>query len=109
AHSGSTPMNLRKDALGGVSKLHLAVREIAVKHGGVCTVGRVVTKPGIVTAVVGEAEMTLDQRHLSAQTLAAMYTDAQAASRRIAAEENIQVEWRKIWQIPPFLFNPDLI
>src|SRR5215208_3423207 len=64
AHSGSTPMSHRRDALAGVSKLHLAIRDIAVKHGGVCTVGSVTTQPGIVTAVVGEAEMTLDQRHL---------------------------------------------
>ncbi len=109
AHSGSTPMSHRKDALGGVSKLHLAVREIAVKHGGVCTVGSVTTKPGIVTAVVGEAEMTLDQRHLDAPVLAAMYKDAVDASRRIAAEEKIEVSWRKIWTIQPFPFNADLI
>src|SRR3954469_26047215 len=64
AHSGSTPMAHRRDALAGVSRLHLTIREIAVKHGGVCTVGRVTTEPGIVTAVIGQAEMTLDQRHL---------------------------------------------
>src|SRR5689334_9622781 len=72
AHSRSTPMAHRKDALGGVSKLHLAVREIAVRHGGVATVGNVVTTPGIVTAVVGEAVMTLDMRHLDAAKLATM-------------------------------------
>jgi N-carbamoyl-L-amino-acid hydrolase len=109
AHSGSTPMAHRRDALGGVSKLHLAVREIAVKHGGVCTVGSVVTKPGIVTAVVGEAEMTLDQRHLDANVLAAMYREAREASERIAKEEKIEVAWRKIWQIQPFPFHPKLI
>jgi len=109
AHSGSTPMSHRKDALGGVSKLHLAVREIAVKHGGVCTVGSVTTKPGIVTSVVAEAEMTLDQRHLDAPVLAAMYKDARDASERIAKEEKIGVEWRKIWTIQPFPFNKDLI
>ena len=109
AHSGSTPMSHRRDALAGVSRLHLAVREIAVKYGGVCTVGSVVTKPGIVTAVVGEAEMTLDQRHLDTASLAAMYADAQAASRQIAIEENIEVVWRKIWQIQPFPFDPHLI
>jgi N-carbamoyl-L-amino-acid hydrolase len=109
AHSGSTPMAHRRDALGGVSKLHLAVREIAVKHGGVCTVGSVVTKPGIVTAVVGEAEMTLDQRHLDATVLAAMHREARQASERIAKEEKIEVAWRKIWQIQPFPFHPTLI
>ncbi len=109
AHSGSTPMAHRRDALGGVSKLHLAVREIAVNHGGVCTVGSVVTKPGIVTAVVGEAEMTLDQRHLDANVLATMHHEAREASERIAKEEKIDVAWRKIWQIQPFPFHPQLI
>jgi N-carbamoyl-L-amino-acid hydrolase len=111
AHSGSTPMAHRKDALGGASKLHLAVREIANAHGGgaVCTVGSVITKPGIVTAVVGEAIMTLDQRHLDSAVLASMYRDAQHASQRIAAEENIAVEWKKIWTIQPFPFHADLI
>jgi len=45
AHSGSTPMNKRKDALAGVSKLHLEIREIANRHQGVCTVGKVTTLP----------------------------------------------------------------
>ncbi|MGN6369605.1 MAG: Zn-dependent hydrolase [Phycisphaerae bacterium] len=111
AHSGSTPMSHRKDALGGVSKLHLAVRDIANTLGGgaVCTVGSVVTRPGIVTAVVGEAVMTLDQRHLDASVLASMYRDAQHASHRIAAEEKIAVDWKKLWTIQPFPFHPDLI
>jgi beta-ureidopropionase / N-carbamoyl-L-amino-acid hydrolase len=109
AHSGSTPMNYRRDALAGVSRLHLAIREIAIKHGGVCTVGSVKTKPGIVTAVVGEAEMTLDQRHLSADSLAAMYREAKAASEQISREENIEVSWRTLWQIQPFPFHKELV
>ncbi len=43
-------MAYRRDALEPCVPLHLAIREIAVKHGGVCTVGSVKTKPGIVTA-----------------------------------------------------------
>ncbi|MDB5297549.1 MAG: argE [Phycisphaerales bacterium] len=109
AHSGSTPMAVRKDALAGVSKLHLAIRDIAARHGGVCTVGRVTTEPGIVTAVVGQAKMTLDQRHLDPAALAAMYADARSAGERFAAEEKIEVAWDKLWQIQPFPFHPTLI
>jgi beta-ureidopropionase / N-carbamoyl-L-amino-acid hydrolase len=109
AHSGSTPMDYRRDGLAGVSRLHLAIREIAVKYGGVCTVGIVKTKPGIVTAVVGEAEMTLDQRHLNADSLAAMLRDAKEASYAIAKEEKIDVAWKTLWQIQPFPFHPELI
>jgi hydantoinase/carbamoylase family amidase len=109
AHSGSTPMAHRRDALGGVSKLHLAIRDIAVENKGVCTVGKVTTEPGIVTAVVGQATMTLDQRHLDASTLARMYQQAVEASHRIAKEEKIEVQWKKLWQIQPFPFHPKLI
>jgi N-carbamoyl-L-amino-acid hydrolase len=69
----------------------------------------VVTKPGIVTAVVGEAVMTLDQRHLDAGVLAKMYAEAREASERIAAEEKIGVEWKKLWAIQPFPFDGKLI
>jgi N-carbamoyl-L-amino-acid hydrolase len=109
AHSGSTPMAHRRDALAGVSRLHQAIREIAVRYGGVCTVGSVVTKPGIVTAVVGEATMTLDQRHLDAPALARMLQEARDASDRIAADERIDVAWKRIWHIQPFPFHPELI
>ncbi|MBE2271937.1 MAG: hydantoinase/carbamoylase family amidase [Anaerolinea sp.] len=109
AHAGSTPMDQRRDALGAAAKLALEIREIGKRNGGVCTVGSVVTKPGIVTAVVGQCDITLDQRHMDAAALARMLQEAKDASERFAAEENVSVEWRRIWQIHPILFNPELI
>jgi hydantoinase/carbamoylase family amidase len=111
AHAGSTPMDQRRDALAGAAKLELEIREIARRIGGgaVCTMGGVVTKPGIVTSVVETAECLLDQRHLDATQLAEMLSNAEAASRRIAGEENIEVEWEKIWSIEPILFDERLI
>jgi N-carbamoyl-L-amino-acid hydrolase len=104
-------MDQRRDALAGAAKLELEIREIAKRIGGgaVCTMGGVVTKPGIVTSVVETAECLLDQRHLDATQLAEMLSNAEAASRRIAAEEGIEVEWEKIWSIEPILFDERLI
>jgi hydantoinase/carbamoylase family amidase len=109
AHAGSTPMDKRRDAFGAAAKLGLEIRDIAKRNGGVCTVGSVVTKPGIVTAVVGQCDMTLDQRHLNADSLAQMLQEAKDASQRFANEEKVDVEWTRIWQIHPILFNPELI
>jgi N-carbamoyl-L-amino-acid hydrolase len=111
AHAGSTPMDKRRDALAGASKLELELREIAARigDGAVCTMGGVVTKPGIVTSVVETAECLLDQRHLDAHQLAEMLSNAEAASRRFAQEENIEVEWERIWNIEPILFDDELI
>ena len=111
AHAGSTPMDARRDALAGAAKLALYLREIASQVGGgaVCTSGGVVTRPGIVTSVVETAEQLLDQRHLDAGALARMLALARAGADRFAAEENIEVEWERIWSIEPILFDETLI
>jgi hydantoinase/carbamoylase family amidase len=111
AHAGSTPMNARRDALAGAAKLALYIREIAAEVGGgaVCTSGGVVCRPGIVTSVVETAEQLLDQRHLEAVKLATMLAMAREAADRFAAEENIEVEWERIWSIEPILFDDALI
>ena len=110
AHSGSTPMDARRDALAAAAKLALEIRGIAGKHkDAVCTMGSLKTLPGIVTAVVGRCEATLDQRDLDAQILAGMYREARKASRRFASEEKCSVEWSRIWSIEPIAFNAELI
>jgi N-carbamoyl-L-amino-acid hydrolase len=110
AHSGSTPMNVRHDALAAAAKLALEIRPIAQKHSdAVCTMGSVKTFPGIVTAVVGRCETTLDQRDLDAGILATMYQEAHAASERFAKEEGCTVEWSRIWSIEPVPFHPTLV
>jgi beta-ureidopropionase / N-carbamoyl-L-amino-acid hydrolase len=110
AHSGSTPMNVRRDALAAAAKLALEIRAIAGKHAdAVCTIGSVKTFPGIVTAVVGRCEATLDQRDLDPEVLASMLHEARGASERFAAEERCTVEWSRIWSIEPVPFHPTLI
>ena len=110
AHSGSTPMNARRDALAAAAKLALEIRPIAQRHpDAVCTMGSVRTFPGIVTAVVGRCETTLDQRDLDAGVLAQMYREAQRNSIQFAAEEGCTVEWSRIWNIAPEPFHPHLI
>jgi N-carbamoyl-L-amino-acid hydrolase len=111
AHAGSTPMNQRRDALAGASRLALELRHIAERAGGgaVCTSGDVVCHPGIVTSVVETAEQLLDQRHLDADALAAMLQDAKDSSSRFAEEEEIEVEFERIWNIEPILFHDELV
>jgi N-carbamoyl-L-amino-acid hydrolase len=111
AHAGSTPMDKRRDALAGAARLELEIREIAKRTGAgaVCTMGGVVTRPGIVTSVVETAECLLDQRHLDAERLAGMLEEAKAASERYAGEEDIEVAWERIWSIEPILFDDALI
>ena len=114
AHSGSTPIPMRRDAFLAAAQTALDCREIATRHsrpaaGVVCTVGIVNVEPKIVTAVPGVCEISLDQRALDPAVLAEMLRDAREVSERAARENNVTVEWRNIWRIEPRPFNPTLV
>src|SRR3954451_5172930 len=109
AHSGSTPMQRRRDAFLCAAKMSPEIYAIAERHGGVCTIGSCTTQPGIVTSVVAECRITLDQRHLDAVALSGMLADARAASERFAKQGDVEVEWERIWNIQPILFDRQLI
>ena len=110
AHSGSTPMDRRKDAFLAAARMSPEIYEIARRSGmGVCTIGSCTTRPGIVTSVVADCRITLDQRHLDADKLATMHAEAKAASERFAKEAGCTVDWERIWHIGPAPFHPELV
>ena len=114
AHAGATPIAMRKDAFLAAASTALECREIARRYskpgaGVVCTTGVVKVEPGIVTAVPGVAEISIDQRALDAKVLASMVHEAQGASRRFAEENNVTVEWRHLFRIEPRPFDPQLL
>lgn len=87
SHAGTTPMNLRQDALAGAAEWIVAVeREAVITPGLVATVGRVTVSPGAANVVPGEVSMSLDIRHPSESIRHAagegMLRSAQAISSR---------------------------
>ena len=67
------------------------------------------SEPGVITAVAGRTEMLLDQRHLDADTLAAMLSEAREVCEQAAADQDCEVELQHIWSIPPIPFDDRLI
>jgi N-carbamoyl-L-amino-acid hydrolase len=109
SHAGSTPMNLRHDAFLAAARLGLAARESAIERGGVATIGTVTAEPGIPTIINQRCEVTLDQRAFTPEQLRDMLADVRQAADRIAQEEGVSVEWRRIWQIDPIPFDTGLV
>src|SRR3954447_20645628 len=109
AHAGSTPMTHRRDSFLAAARFALAVRDAAIRHGGMSTTGKADSKPGVVTAIAGETALLLDQRHLDADTLAALLAESRALSEDAAAAEGCSVEWEPIWRIDPIPFDAGLI
>ena len=111
AHAGPTPMELRKDALIGASRLVLEVNRIARDYPDYAraTVGFMQVKPNSRNVVPGEVRTTVDMRNASDSTLKKMRDDLQASAARIAAECRVSVEVREIVHFPPCEFAPALV
>jgi N-carbamoyl-L-amino-acid hydrolase len=109
SHAGSTPMNLRHDAFLSAARFGLAARESAIERGGVATIGTVTAGPGVPTIINQHCEVTLDQRAFKPEQLRDMLADVKAAADRIAEEEGVSVEWKRIWQIDPVPFDERLV
>ncbi len=109
AHAGTMPMGMRRDSLRAMSRFALELADIGTRHGGVTTVGSVSCWPGVVTAVAGTTTCTMDMRHISADSLSAMYAEAKAAAQAGAAAEGCTVEMEHIFRIPPMIFDATLV
>ena len=112
SHAGTTPMNMRKDAVICAAKLVLAVEEIANKYGGQGTNGRLGSN-GTAQAhncILGEVELGLDLRHKDEKQLDAMATEIEQRGREIAAQAGVQVvQWNEKLRSAAMRFHPDAV
>ncbi|HSB86571.1 MAG TPA: Zn-dependent hydrolase [Ilumatobacteraceae bacterium] len=109
AHAGTMPMEMRRDSFRAASRFALEIAEVGRRHEGVTTVGFAQCWPGVVTAVAGETRITMDMRHIDADALQTMFTEAHDAAERAAEAEGCTVEWEHIFRIPPMPFHPALL
>jgi hydantoinase/carbamoylase family amidase len=109
AHAGSTPMRLRQDSLAAAATAALEIRDVGIRHGGVCTVGAMTSEPGVITAVAGSTEMMLDLRHLDADVLATMLAENLEACGAAAERFRCTVDARRVFGATPTPFDPVLV
>lgn len=109
AHSGTTPMALRRDAFLAAARFTQDIYAASVALGGVCTVGRVTTRPGAVNCVVGECELLLEQRCLDVDALTAMAAQVHALAGTASASAGCGAEVHPLWIIDPVPFDAALL
>ncbi|MBD0281153.1 MAG: Zn-dependent hydrolase [Thermoleophilaceae bacterium] len=109
SHAGTTPMDMRRDAGLAAAGTALAVEQIARRHEGVGTCGRVDLEPGIPTAVAGRADLLVDLRHAQGEPLAAMLAETRAEAARAAAGRGCSMSDSELWRIEPISFDGRLV
>jgi beta-ureidopropionase / N-carbamoyl-L-amino-acid hydrolase len=111
AHSGTTPMRLRKDALVGTARLIERIEAIAKAHppDAVGTVGLIENRPNSRNVIPGEVFFTVDFRHPDDTVLDAMEAALRAALGEVLEPMNLSFREARIWASPPVKFARDLI
>ena len=110
AHTGATPMKLRRNALLGAARMIGAVHEVGLGHlPGVASVGLIENRPNSRNVVPGEVFFTIDLRHPDETVLDRMEKDYRDAVTRIAAEEKLDLDEKRIWISPAVRFDQKLI
>ncbi len=96
-HAGTTPMNLRRDALAAAAEWIVAVENLAQRSADlVATVGFVEAKPGATNVIAGEARATLDIRHASDRIRTDALDELIRQAESIAARRGVAVKWRTL-------------
>jgi N-carbamoyl-L-amino-acid hydrolase len=111
AHTGATPMHLRKNALVGAARLIERVDALGRAQGpsGVGTVGLIENKPNSRNVVPGEVFLCVDLRHREDAALDAMEATFDGALGEICGPLGLDVAMQKIWHQPAVRFDPDCI
>jgi len=96
-HAGTTPMNLRRDALAGAAEWIVAAENLARRTDDlVATVGFVEAKPGATNVIAGEARATLDIRHASDRARTEALDELIRQAESIAARRGVTIKWRTL-------------
>jgi beta-ureidopropionase / N-carbamoyl-L-amino-acid hydrolase len=110
AHTGATPMRLRKNALLGAARLVERIDDIGHAHPpGVATVGLIENRPNSRNVVPGEVFFAVDLRHPEGRVLNSMESDLHAALSLICDPLGLDVSMQRIWDQPAVHFHPDCV
>lgn len=94
-HAGTTPMNMRQDALLAASKFIIAVNEAtnSVKGNQVGTIGKIAAMPGAYNVIPGKVTLGLEIRDLSAQKIEQLFVAIEKRAAIIAKESKTKISF----------------
>jgi N-carbamoyl-L-amino-acid hydrolase len=114
-HSGTTPMEMRKDALVAAAQLIGYIEEVCRKYSKmeqgrvVGTVGAMKIEPGVINAIPGKTELSVDIRSIAAKAKDRVAGMVKRRAREIAKGRGIAVEILPIRAEDPVPLDESLV
>lgn len=111
AHTGSTPMLGRRDALIAAARVIVAVQDIAQRHtpDAVATVGYIDNNPNSHNTIPGKVELAIDVRHPDLRIQEVMEEELRTAIAQISDREHVDYELVRTVETPPVKFDDSCI
>src|SRR2546428_8184885 len=109
-HAGTTPMDLRLDALAGAAAMVQVVESIAKSLGrpAVATVGKLEVEPDQINVVPGKVEFMADLRHPDLAGRRALEERVRSLCATISQERGVRLSIRTLQEKPPVAMHPDV-
>ena len=109
-HAGTTPMDLRRDALAGAAAMIQAIESIARALGApaVATIGRIRVEPDQINVIPGRAIFTVDLRHADIGGRRALDERIRSLCSTIASERSLPITVRTLHERPPVPMDPEV-
>jgi allantoate deiminase len=108
-HAGTTPMDLRLDAVAGAAEWIMVVERVATSIAGlVATVGSGQTLPGATNIIAGEVRLTLDVRHAQDEIRTRAVDDLKRHAEEIASRRGLSVRCSTRLNQPAVAMDPFL-
>jgi len=94
-HAGTTPMNMRHDAMLAAAKFIIAVNEVITSYDGkqVGTVGKIAAMPGAYNVIPGKVVLGMEIRDLSAEKIEQLFADVEKKAAAIAAVSGTKISF----------------
>ena len=109
-HSGTYPMERRRDAMASAAQLVTRVQAIGLQHPfvGRATVGRLDVTPSSPNVIPGRVELMVEFRHPEAPGLATMCAELAAACIDLEASTGVEITLEQVLDSPTVRFNAHL-
>lgn len=110
-HAGSTPMDMRKDALLGVAELAAEAEKLALRlgNGSVATMGKISPKPDIINIIPGKCSFTLDFRQFEKSLFEEGKGEIERLITACAEKRGLKYNFRKVAEAPAVVFDSGMV